>query len=146
MRGKRCYIYTHFFAVANSPIHRVYRRYTKFHWTQNIDEMCFFAKESIKILNVSPTNQLKKCQTTLLSYSNVSSSLTWQSLAILCGESLALHAHFSTARNSDMHATIVLQWVFTSGARGECSFEQSAGTAKYCGELSFLSITRSEFC
>ena len=29
--------------------------------TQNIDEMCFFAKESIKILNVSPTNQLRKC-------------------------------------------------------------------------------------
>ena len=28
---------------------------------KNIDEMCFFAKESIKILNVSPTNQVRKC-------------------------------------------------------------------------------------
>ena len=48
-------------AVANSPIHRVYRRYTKFRRIQNIDELCFFAKESIKILNVCPTNQLRKC-------------------------------------------------------------------------------------
>ena len=44
-------------SVANSPIHRVYRRYTKYRSTQNIDELCFFAKESIKILNVYPTNQ-----------------------------------------------------------------------------------------
>ena len=28
---------------------------------QNINELCFFAKESIKILNVSTTNQLRKC-------------------------------------------------------------------------------------
>ena len=48
-------------AVANSPVHRVYRQYTKFRRTQNIDEMCFFAKENIKILNVFPTNQLGKC-------------------------------------------------------------------------------------
>ena len=45
--------------LANSPIHRVYRRYTKFRRTQHIDEMGFFAKENI--LNVSPTNQLRKC-------------------------------------------------------------------------------------
>ena len=49
-----------YLSVANSPIHRIYRWYTKFRRTQNIDEMCFFSKESIKILNVSPTNQLRK--------------------------------------------------------------------------------------
>ena len=54
--------------VANSPIHRVYWRYTKFRWTQNIDEMCFFAKESIKILNVFSTNQLRKCYKDYFAY------------------------------------------------------------------------------
>ena len=129
--------------MANSPIHRVYRRYTKYRRTQNIDELCFFffAKESIKISNFYPTNQLRKCW--LLC---VSSTLAWQSPAIVCGECKGLHAHFSTARNSDMHATLVLQWFFTSGVREECSFKQSAGTAKYCGELSFLRVTRFEFC
>ena len=48
-----------FRTVANSPIHRVYRQYTKFRWTQNIDEICFFAKESIKIFNVYPTKCYK---------------------------------------------------------------------------------------
>ena len=58
-----CYKFTIFLLcipVANSPIHRVYRRYTKYRRTQNIDELCFFAKESITILNVYPTNQLRK--------------------------------------------------------------------------------------
>ena len=32
---------------------------------QKIDELCFFAKESIKILNVCPPNQLRKCYRTL---------------------------------------------------------------------------------
>ena len=45
-------------SVTNSLIHRVYWRYTKFCRTQNSDEMCFFAKESIKILNDFPTNLL----------------------------------------------------------------------------------------
>ena len=77
--------------VANSPIHHVYRRYTNFRWTQNIDEMCF--------------------------------------LAILCGECMGLRAHFYTARNSDIHAPIVLPWFFTSKASGDCSLKQSSGQA-----------------
>ena len=60
----------------------------------------------------------KKNVDRLLCLATVSSSLAWQSLAILCGECMALRAHFSTARNSDIHATIVLQWLFTIGARG----------------------------
>ena len=49
--------------VANSPIHRVYRRYTKFRWTQNNDEMCFFAKESIKIFKCFPNKSIKNMLT-----------------------------------------------------------------------------------
>ena len=47
--------------VANSPIHRVYRRYTKFRRTKNCrHEMSFFVKKkSIMILNISPINQLR---------------------------------------------------------------------------------------
>ena len=58
---------------------------------------------------------------------------------------MGLRTHFSTARDSDIHAPIVLPCLFTSGARGECSLKQSAGTAKYCDELSFLRVTRTEF-
>ena len=115
--------------VVNSPIHRVYRRYTKFRWTQNIDEICFFAKESFKILNVSPTNQLIKCYKDYFCLAAVSSSLAWQSLAILCGECMGLRAHFYTARNSDIYAPIVIPWFFTSKASGECSLKQSSGQA-----------------
>ena len=79
----------------------------------------------------------------LLCLAAVSSSLAWQSLAVLCGECMGLRAHFSTAKNSDIHAPVVLQWFFTSGAKGEFSLKQSAGTAKYFDELSFLRVTRT---
>ena len=50
-------------AVANSPIHRVYRRYAKFLKTQNIDEMRFLAKERIKIFKCFPNKSIKKILT-----------------------------------------------------------------------------------
>ena len=59
---------------------------------------------------------------------------------------MELRARFSNARNSDIHSPIDLPWFFTSGTRGECNLKQSAATAKYCGELSFLRVTRTEFC
>ena len=54
----------------------------------------------------------------LLCLATVSSSLAWQSLAILCGECMGLLTHFGTARKSDIHAPIVLPRFLTSGTRG----------------------------
>ena len=50
-------------SVANSLLHRVYRRYTKFRRTQSIDEMRFCSKESVKILNVSPNKSINEMLT-----------------------------------------------------------------------------------
>ena len=46
--------------VVNSPMHREYRLYTKFRKIKNIDEMCFLAKESIKIFKCFPNKSIKK--------------------------------------------------------------------------------------
>ena len=99
-------------------------------------------KKVLRFLNVSPTNQLK----VLTGYfAQVLYHLRWLgSPAILCGECMGLHVHFNTTRNSDILAPVVLPWFFT--IRGECSLKHSVSTTKYCGELSFLRVTRTEFC
>ena len=63
------------------------------------------------------------------------SSLAWQSLAILRGECMWLRAHYYTARNSDIHAPIVLPWFFTSRARWNAvwnSQQAPLNTPVYC--------------
>ena len=53
---------------------------------------------------------------------------------------------FGTVRSSDLNALIVvLPWFLASGAMGESKVKQSACTAKYCGEQSFLRDTRTKF-
>ena len=108
----------------------------------------FFSwQKKVRFLNVSPTNQLRKCwQTTLLRYCIifVGLAVSRNLMRWMHGIARALR-HRKKERYPCSHSSS-LPWFFTSGTKGECSLKQSAGTAKYCDELAFLRVTRTEFC
>ena len=132
-------------SVANSPIHRVYQSYNKFRRTQNIDEMCFFTKESINTFKCFPNKSIKKMQTDYFAqvmYHHLWLGSLSQSYAVNAWDCSRTY-HRNEQRYPFSHS---FSMVLHQRNEGECSLKQSAGTAKYCGELSFLKVIRTKFC